>query len=278
MEFLGCFGERFHTRLPDEPPSWCPKETPGITRTALPEYAPCNEMAYITVALAKEKYGDLKGEKLDPLVTIRAAASFAQATHNQNGAVGQCQSHLQDHDFDQKLNRNTAIVVFDDGHLWDSETPTFRPITPDDCVSKTVKIPHTVVRDASCEEVAAARAAVASLFDEDDKTDYVLMALAGSLFEMSYEEFCLLHSYGTNGKSTLVSLVKAAFGDYFVTLKAETLTNSSITGEIATPFLMSIKGARFVNTTEPKWARRSLPRRCTCSRSTRRSQRAATTP
>ena len=62
---------------------------------------------------------------------------------------------------------------------------TFRPITPEDCVSKTVKMPHTVVRDASREEVAAARAAVASLFDEGDMTDYVLMALAGSLFGMA---------------------------------------------------------------------------------------------
>jgi hypothetical protein len=138
------------------------------------------------------------------------------------------------------------------GHLWDSETSAFRPITPEDCVSKTVKMLHTVVRDASREEVAAARATVASLFDEDDKTDYVLMALAGSLFGMSYEELYLLHGYGANGKTTLVSLVKAAFGDYFVTLKAETLANSSSTGESATPFLMSIKGARFVNTAEPK--------------------------
>ena len=138
------------------------------------------------------------------------------------------------------------------GHLWDSETSTFRPITPEDCVSKTVKMPHTVVRDASREEVAAARATVASLFDEDDKTDYVLMALAGSLFGMSYEEFYLLRGYGANGKTTLISLVKAAFGGYFITLKAETLTNSSSTGESATPFLMSIKGARFVNTAEPQ--------------------------
>ena len=57
----------------------------------------------------------------------------------------------------------------------------------------------------------------------------------------------MLHGYGANGKTTLISLVKAAFGGYFVTLKAETLTNSSSTGESATPFLMSIKGARFVN-------------------------------
>ena len=62
----------------------------------------------------------------------------------------------------------------------------------------------------------------------------------------------MLHGYGANGKTTLISLVKAAFGGYFVTLKAETLTNSSSTGESATPFLMSIKGARFVNTAEPK--------------------------
>jgi len=118
-------------------------------------------------------------------VTIRAASSFAQATHNQNGAVAQCRGLLKDHDFEQKLNHNTAIVAFDDGHLWDSKTLTFRPITPEDCVSKTVKMPHTVVRDASREEVAAARAAVASLFDEGDMTDYVLMALAGSLFGMA---------------------------------------------------------------------------------------------
>ena len=71
-EFLECLSERYHIRLPDKPPSWCPKE-----------------MSYTTTALTEEKYGNLTCEKADPLLTIHAAASFAMATPNQNGAVAQ---------------------------------------------------------------------------------------------------------------------------------------------------------------------------------------------
>lgn len=71
--------------------------------------------------------------------------------------------------------------------------------------------------------------------------------------DVSEQVMALLHGTGANGKSTLLKIVAAAFGDYAITLPIQTfLADERRSGGDATPDLARLPGARLVMASEPE--------------------------
>ncbi len=100
---------------------------------------------------------------------------------------------------------------------------------------------------------------VIEIDDDDDiekiklnegKKDYVLNMISTSLNGGNNEQSVMFHTgRGSNSKTTLFSLIKKAFGDYYISLNAETFTEKKRAN--ACNDLYKLKGKRFTTFNEP---------------------------
>jgi P4 family phage/plasmid primase-like protien len=84
----------------------------------------------------------------------------------------------------------------------------------------------------------------------EDKKDYVLNMISTSLNGSNNEQSVMFHTgRGSNSKTTLFSLIETVFGDYFISLNAETFTEKMRAN--ACNDLWKLKGKRFTTFQEP---------------------------
>lgn len=153
---------------------------------------------------------------------------------------------LHDHFLD-KLDTNGRIVAFNDC-VYDLDLKDFRATEPSDNIMTTVGYKRPYVETAIQEEI---KMFMRSLFDTEEKTEYLWLVLASSLFEGNrQQEFYVLTGAGSNGKSLLMALMNKALGEYNGDISYASLT-ARRKSENAFSDWVKTRPMRFVKCLEP---------------------------
>ena len=95
------------------------------------------------------------------------------------------------------------------------------------------------------------------MMERTDLVDYLQRAVGYTLTgDTSEQNLFILHGGGANGKSTLVNVLEALFGDYCQPTSSTTLMATGKASNGPTPEIAMLKGARFVPSVEVQEGRR----------------------
>jgi P4 family phage/plasmid primase-like protien len=148
---------------------------------------------------------------------------------------------------DDKLDSKPSLLAFQD-QVADLSICDFRPIQPDDYITKTCKRKAPTCQDVQKEEQA--KALVYSVFEDDSVVEYWLATTALSLFGNRGESFFIHTGAGGNGKGLLSDVISKCIGDYFYTAENTFLTTPFKAGA-PNPTLANAKGVRWLCISEP---------------------------
>jgi P4 family phage/plasmid primase-like protien len=176
-----------------------------------------------------------------------------------------------DFDFYKKINQNAYLIgcangilnlrdpVFDENGQPIRYRPTLHPGTPSDYV--TLKAGVTADGKDAIDYVPynpddpvqkEIMDFFKKLFPAEDLREYVLTLAAGCLEGANKEQcFYIMTGSGGNGKSKFVELMTGVLGQYAGSLASTALTRKRPEAGASNPYIMSIKGFRFVEMKEP---------------------------
>jgi P4 family phage/plasmid primase-like protien len=160
------------------------------------------------------------------------------------GKVGQPQ------DFFKKFNENPYIFAFSNGILYDLKLKASRKITKEDYI-----IIHTgyEYREALDEEIKLAYDFIYNYFENEDMTKSLISAIACSLLGYNInEKFFVFTGKGANGKSTIESIIRETFGNFYYSLPHTQLTNYETRVSGANTNLCALVNKRCAMSQEPE--------------------------
>jgi phage/plasmid-associated DNA primase len=167
-----------------------------------------------------------------------------------NGILTFLSSFYNDDALEDKMDKNGRVFAFSDG-LYDLETLCFRPITPKDYISVTTGYEFPVKSDAHVK--SELDKFFYTLFENNDTTQYLLSVLCSCLFGGNrFQEFYVFTGAGGNGKSLISILMKAVFGQYFLSVDCSLLTKPVERRDQPVPVLVEAKTCRLMLSSEPE--------------------------
>jgi P4 family phage/plasmid primase-like protien len=169
----------------------------------------------------------------------------------QNGIMRQAALLMHDKDFLKNLDENIYLLGFTNG-VYDFEANTFRDGCPDDYISLCTGYNY-IPYDPKDENAIAIMDFFKKIQPDKEMRRYLLLLLsttiAGSICE---ESMYVMTGAGSNGKSKLFELLKAALGDLFKTMDVSVLVGKRPSSSSATPEIADKKGVRACTFDEPR--------------------------
>ena len=152
--------------------------------------------------------------------------------------------------FLEQLDTNLDLLAFKDG-VYDLRAGSFRKGRPDDMLS--VCLSYNFPRHDP-ERRQGLLTFLSQIKPEDDEREYLVEQLSQCLSGRIKKQLVhiLAGPIAGNGKSTLLSLISLAFGDYFCTMDITYLTQKSAQANNANPIILDVKRARIVGLSEPE--------------------------
>ena len=198
------------------------------------------------------KNGQLTKEEDRFISKMREAKRHIQGTTGQSMVAQQLQTITSmvaktHEEFRLKLNANTDLFAFTNG-VFDMRHMQFREIVPEDMISRNCGREFVVDRVMNEDARREIRQIVYNIFAQDREVgDFFMLELAGALggHNLSQTMSCLLGT-GANGKSTLYSLIQAAFGSYVKSMYSSWITGPDKDADSNTNQLVYIEHARLV--------------------------------
>lgn len=156
--------------------------------------------------------------------------------------LGDC---LIDENLANKIDSNPYLIGFENG-VYDLLTGTFRESTQDDYISKSVGYDYMEV-DKESEEYKCLLEFIENIYPIERVRHYMLKFFASLLDGVQRnQKFHILIGAGSNGKSTLINLLQATLGDYYMPAKVEMFTRkrSSTDSGAASPEILMLRNVR----------------------------------
>ena len=157
-------------------------------------------------------------------------------------------------DFYKIINQNKHLVGFDNG-VYDLKTFQFRKSVPTDYITLTTGYNYQFF-DNESELYKKISTIISQILPKQDVREFTLKSLSSCLDgETRYEYFYIWsgkHNSGANGKTTIMTLMEYALGDYAVTVAPTLFTTKRESANNANSALVSIFGKRLVITSEPE--------------------------
>ena len=161
-----------------------------------------------------------------------------------------CNELFHEREFADMLDSNVNLIGFKNG-VYDLEKKEFRDGYPDDNIFYTAGIKYKEFEENDI-LVKQVRAFLAQVLPIPRVRKYVLKVMASMLSGKTGEEkFHIWTGCGGNGKSKIIELFEAAFGDYCGKMPVTVLTRPRGNSGDASPELVKNKGKRFVTLQEP---------------------------
>lgn len=155
--------------------------------------------------------------------------------------------------FKDVLDSNKDLLGFDNG-VYDLSTHEFRSAVNSDYVSMSVGYNYAMISEQSPERQAL-DTLICQILPDPEIREYTLQTMAscldGHIRDQNFYMWAGKRGSGSNGKSTLVSLLMKALGDYACISPASLVTGMREGANEANSALMSIKGKRVVLLSEP---------------------------
>ena len=165
--------------------------------------------------------------------------------------VKECGDLFSNTQFERKLDANVNLIGFTNG-VYDLENLVFRDGRPEDFVSYSTNMDyeHFDPDDETTQEMLLF---IEQVLPDKHVRKYVLLLIASFLTGKTGEQkFHVWTGTGSNGKSKLLDLIEAGFGDYATKLPVTVLTQKRAASSSATPEIAKCKGKRFVSFQEPE--------------------------
>lgn len=167
----------------------------------------------------------------------------------------ECRELFLDEKLANKLDENKQLIAFANG-VFNTMTMEFTPAdecNPDDYLSFSTNIVYDPEKQYSTYECwAEIDKFLRSILPNKNVREYFLKHLSTCLSGGNdAQKFHILTGSGSNGKSMLMNLCAAAFGDYACKAPISLLTQQRNKSAAAAPELVRMKGRRFVTMQEP---------------------------
>jgi P4 family phage/plasmid primase-like protien len=162
-----------------------------------------------------------------------------------------CRSKFYIEKFEEKLDDCPWLLGFNNG-IYDLNNHCFRKGVPDDYVTLSTGYDY-LEYTYDHPDVIAIEDFFGKIQTSNDMKVYLLTLIASYLDGRNKEqEFIIWTGNGSNGKSTVMDLIKYTFGDYFSILPITVLTRKRGNAGNASPELADKRGVRFCGIQEPE--------------------------
>lgn len=152
-------------------------------------------------------------------------------------------------DVEKLFNQKRHLFAFTNG-VYDMNTMEFRSIEPSDYITMTCGYDYREAYQAEKEMVLDF---MKTIQPNNDVMNYLLQALSSTLEGSNRAEtFHALTGMGANGKSCLMDLCQATFGDYYRTIGVSYLTKEDDGKDRPLPDLVAAQWARMLVASEPE--------------------------
>lgn len=161
-----------------------------------------------------------------------------------------CRNKFFDPKFEEKLDKNTKLIGFDNG-VFDLNTMSFREGVPEDNLTFTTgyDFQEFTMKDEKIKEIEEYFLKVQT---NPETREWLLRLIATNIDGSTKNQYFIFWpGSGGNGKSTTIDLIKYTFGEYSCPLPVKVLTGQTPDATVATPALSDKKGKRFVPVNEP---------------------------
>ena len=156
----------------------------------------------------------------------------------------ECQRLFMNHDFLHKLDVNPELIGFENG-VYDLSKCEFREGRPEDYISLTTGNEYKIGDDNVIREI---NHFMTQLFPDQATRDNIWMTLSSFLEGRNHEQlFYIWKGDGSNGKSTLLTLIELAFGRYLMKSPSSMLTQGDFNFNSE---VVKLKGIRLLMTHE----------------------------
>lgn len=182
---------------------------------------------------------------------IRKIMTNLKQSPFKNNIINECKPLFYRENFESKLDSNPNLIGFENG-VYDLTEMKFREGLPDDNVYLSTEYNYVEFENNNKLMIE-----LDNLFDKiyvnKKIKHYVLVFLASSLCGINREQKCeFFTGTGSNGKSTLMELIKHTFGKYYDVLPVTIFSRKRGNSSQATPELADKKGKRFLEVHEPE--------------------------
>lgn len=168
-----------------------------------------------------------------------------------NQLLSACSHKFYDSKFETKLDDCPYLLGFDNG-VYDLKNQCFRNGVPDDYITLNVGYPYEEF-SMDHPKVMEIEGFFSKIQIDKDMKLYILTLIASYLDGRNKDQkFILWTGNGSNGKSTIMDLIRYTFGEYFGVLPVTVLTKKRAGAGNATPELADKRGKRFLAIQEPE--------------------------
>jgi P4 family phage/plasmid primase-like protien len=151
-------------------------------------------------------------------------------------------------DFVKKLDNNNNLIGFENG-VYDLNKFEFREGISEDLITMTTGYEYN---DKYTNKYKDLLKFLEDIQPNKGEMDYMLTYLSIGLFGNELELFTILTGNGRNGKSKLIELLKATFGEYFGSVQSQLFTRPRPDANSPDPGLLSLAKKRVVISSEPE--------------------------
>jgi P4 family phage/plasmid primase-like protien len=151
-------------------------------------------------------------------------------------------------DFTSKLDTNNNLIGFNNG-VYDLSKFEFRKGKHDDYISSSVGYDY---KDKHTDKYDDLLQFLQDVQPNKEERDYMITYLSIGLIGNLLELFTILTGNGRNGKSKIIDLIEATFGDYWGTVSSSMLTRKRPDANSPDPGLLSLAKKRIITSSEPE--------------------------
>ncbi len=232
---------------------WRPSDSACALRRLIPtdvwkEYmAVANE--YNCIARSTDDEEEQK-TNTDNMKLVTAVSDKLKDVRYKEQLLKECRELFYEEKFEERLDAHHHLIGFENG-VYDIDKDEFRDGRPEDYLTFSTGIDF-VPFDPEHPAVADIDAFVSQIQPKPHMRRYVMTLLATFLSGQQHgERFHIWTGVGGNGKSRLIELFEACFGDYCCKLPISMLTQKRIASNAANSELALSKGKRFACMQEP---------------------------
>jgi P4 family phage/plasmid primase-like protien len=213
--------------------------------------------------LSEEQKKEMTEFIKNQLKKLKAINKQVGISKNIKGTIDFLKNKYSSEDIHNKLDSNINLLAFNNC-LFDYETCTFRPIKPNDFISKSTdynldaKFIYNL--DGSIKTIIPTRnnnikeqieTLIKSMFENDEDYVYFMKVAATSIFNNKLESVYILNGSGGNGKGVLCNMFYKSLGSYFKMCNPLFLTSKKQSSTSADSTLAQLKGTRMAMVSEP---------------------------
>lgn len=181
--------------------------------------------------------------------------SSLKSTSSKNNIMREAQDLFLDRDFEKKRDENKFLMGFKNG-VYDFSEKCFRDGKPEDFITLCTNINYKEIDKEDAKDkkmMAEINEIISRIYPNPELCKYMWEHWASFLIGVNLNQTINFYlGNGSNGKSIITILLKAAFGNYGDKCSIQLITDERGKLGAATPEYAKLKGLRFVYMSEPR--------------------------